>query len=107
DAAAGDIQVDACKTGMLASSAIVEVVEDAINRNKLFPYVCAPVMVSQAGSELLKRDAIDLLKRKLFPLATVVTPNRGEAALLTGADAKALTSVAAAKDVARRVVGVR
>jgi len=106
DAAAGDIQVDACKTGMLSSSAIVEVVEDAINRNKLFPYVCDPVMVSKAGSELLKRDAIDLLKRKLFPLATVVTPNRGEAALLTGADAKALTSVAAAKDVARRLLGL-
>jgi hydroxymethylpyrimidine/phosphomethylpyrimidine kinase len=106
DAAAGDIQVDACKTGMLANRAIVEVVEDAISRNKLAPYVCDPVMVAKSGSELLKRDAIDSLKRNLFPLATVVTPNRGEAALLTGSDAKLLTTVAAAKDVARRILGL-
>lgn len=103
DAVSGDIQPDACKTGMLGTRALIEVVEDCIKRNNLFPYVCDPVMVSKSGSTLLEKDSIDTL-RKLFPLATVVTPNRHEAAALTGADAKALTTTAAARDAARRIV---
>jgi hydroxymethylpyrimidine/phosphomethylpyrimidine kinase len=104
DVAAGDIQVDACKTGMLSSAAIIDVVEDAISRNKLFPYVCDPVMVAKSGSQLLKKDAVEAMKRRLFPIASVVTPNRHETAALTGASVDVLTSVAAAKDAARRIV---
>jgi hydroxymethylpyrimidine/phosphomethylpyrimidine kinase len=102
DVTASDIQVDATKTGMLSSIAIIEVVEDAIKRNNLMPYVCDPVMVSKAGSELLQKDAIDALKKRLLPLATVITPNRHETAVLTGVDVSRLTSVAVAKDEARR-----
>src|SRR5688572_10547315 len=58
DVVAADIQVDACKTGMLANAAIVEVVADAIRRNKLQPYVCDPVMFSKSGAKLLKDDAV-------------------------------------------------
>src|SRR3954452_2144139 len=54
DATAGDIQVDATKTGMLADAAIIEVVEDAIKANKLAPYVCDPVMRSKSGASLLE-----------------------------------------------------
>jgi hydroxymethylpyrimidine/phosphomethylpyrimidine kinase len=61
-------------------------------------------MVSKSGSELLKKDAVDALKKKLFPLASVVTPNRRETAALTGATLEMLTSVAAAKDAARRIL---
>jgi hydroxymethylpyrimidine/phosphomethylpyrimidine kinase len=104
DVAASDIQADATKTGMLANSAIIEVVEDAIRRNNLQPYVCDPVMVSKSGSELLKADAVESMRKKLFPLASVVTPNRHETAALTGASVEMLTSVAAAKDAARRIV---
>src|SRR5436309_4838700 len=75
DAAAGDIAPDATKTGMLANAEIIEVVEDCIKRNKLQPYVCDPVMVAKSGDRLLKADAVDVLVRRLFPLATVVTPN--------------------------------
>jgi hydroxymethylpyrimidine/phosphomethylpyrimidine kinase len=103
DTTAGDIQVDATKTGMLANVQIIEVVEDALKANKLLPYVCDPVMRSKSGSVLLKPDAVNALKEKLFPLATVVTPNRHEAAALLGSDVNGLTSVAAAKDVARRL----
>jgi len=103
DTTAGDIQVDATKTGMLANAEIVEAVADALKANKLLPYVCDPVMRSKSGSVLLKPDAASALKEKLFPLATVVTPNRREAAALVGMDVNALTSVAAAKDVARRL----
>src|SRR4051812_10168484 len=44
DAVAGDIQPDACKSGMLGNEAIIEVVEDCIKRNNLAPFVCDPVM---------------------------------------------------------------
>src|SRR5689334_10764768 len=76
DAVAGDIQVDATKTGMLSNQAIIEAVEDSIQRNKLQPYVCDPVMIAKSGSVLLKPEAKDVMVRRLFPLATVVTPNR-------------------------------
>jgi hydroxymethylpyrimidine/phosphomethylpyrimidine kinase len=88
---------------MLANVEIIEVVEDALKANKLLPYVCDPVMRSKSGSVLLKPDAVNALKEKLCPLATVVTPNRHEAAALVGTDVNGLTSVAAAKDVARRI----
>ena len=78
-----------------------------IERNKLQPYVCDPVMVAKSGDELLEdEDAVDAMKKQLFPLATVVTPNRREAAVLTGADPNApLHASPPAKDAARRIVG--
>src|SRR5688500_4192264 len=49
DAVAGDIQVDACKTGMLANREIVEMVAESVRRNKLEPYVCVQVMLARSG----------------------------------------------------------
>src|SRR5439155_18546178 len=72
DVTAGDIPADATKTGMLASAAVIEVVEDCIQRNKLQPYVLDPVMAAKSGDSLLKKDAIDSMIKRLFPLATVV-----------------------------------
>jgi hydroxymethylpyrimidine/phosphomethylpyrimidine kinase len=103
DVAAGDIQVDACKTAMLPSVAIIEAVEDCIRRNKLQPYVCDPVMVTKNKNKLLGDDAVESLRR-LFPLATVVTPNLREAAALTGVSADVLTTIPATKDAARRII---
>src|SRR5436853_608086 len=105
DVTAGDIQVDATKTGMLGSRAVIEAVEGSLKRNNLLPYVCDPVMIAKSGSELIDPDAIEALRNKLFPLATVVTPNRREAAALTGMKADAIDSIAAAKDAARRISG--
>jgi hydroxymethylpyrimidine/phosphomethylpyrimidine kinase len=103
DATAGDIQADALKTGMLVNSAIVDVVEESIKRNKLAPYVCDPVMVSKSGATLLQPDAKDELVRRLFPLATIVTPNRHEAAALGNLNEQTLTNVATVKDAAKRI----
>src|SRR5256885_3325005 len=86
DVTAGDIQVDATKTGMLPSVEIIEVVEDALRRNNLMPYVCDPVMISKSGSDLIDADAIAVMRKLLFPLATVVTPNRRETAQLISGD---------------------
>jgi hydroxymethylpyrimidine/phosphomethylpyrimidine kinase len=105
DVTAGDIQVDATKTGMLGNRALIDVVEDAIRRNKLQPYVCDPVMVAKSGDVLLKPDAIDAMRKKLFPLAAVITPNRREVAALLGVK-DVPDSVSAAKDAARRLVGL-
>src|SRR5215207_4238429 len=105
DVTASDIAVDACKSGMLASVALIEVVEDCIGRNKLQPYVCDPVMVTKSGDELVKKDAVSSMKKLLFPLAAVVTPNQRETAILIGVDAKISFTVATARDAARRIVG--
>jgi hydroxymethylpyrimidine/phosphomethylpyrimidine kinase len=105
DVTAADIPVDATKSGMLGTVAMVEVVEDCIGRNKLQPYVCDPVMVAKSGDELLKRDAVAAMKNLLFPRAAVVTPNRRETALLTDTDANMEFTIPLAKDAARRIVG--
>ena len=71
-----DIGADAIKTGMLGSAAIVEVVSETLAKHaKGVPLVVDPVMVSTSGTTLLDEDALDLLKHKLIPLATLVTPN--------------------------------
>ena len=78
-----DIGADAVKTGMLFSSAIIETVADELAGRGL-PLVVDPVMVASSGSRLLLPDAVATLTGRLFPLATVVTPNLPEAQALTG-----------------------
>jgi hydroxymethylpyrimidine/phosphomethylpyrimidine kinase len=78
DAVAGDIGIDAAKTGMLFSRAIIETVADWLEQHPL-PLVVDPVLVSSSGARLLEGDAVGVLVRRLFPLATVVTPNLLEA----------------------------
>lgn len=79
-----DIHVDAVKIGMLSSAAITRVVADALARHGARNIVVDPVMVAKSGSRLLKPEAIDALKRYLFPLADVVTPNLHEAEEIVG-----------------------
>ena len=84
DAVAGDIGVDGAKTGMLGSAAIVRAVARAVRRHRLAPLVVDPVMVAKSGHRLLARGALASLERHLLPLATLVTPNLAEAAVLGG-----------------------
>ncbi len=78
-----DIGVDAAKTGMLFSRGVIEVVADYLVDHPV-PLVVDPVMVASSGARLLEDDAIDVLVTRLFPLATVVTPNLHEAEALAG-----------------------
>jgi hydroxymethylpyrimidine/phosphomethylpyrimidine kinase len=80
-----DIGADAAKTGMLFSAPIIEAVADELDGSGL-PLVVDPVMVASSGSRLLRADAVTTLIGRLFPLATVVTPNLPEAQALTGLD---------------------
>ncbi|MEQ6437536.1 bifunctional hydroxymethylpyrimidine kinase/phosphomethylpyrimidine kinase [Comamonas sp. w2-DMI] len=84
DAVVGDIGVDAVKIGMLATPEVVQVVADAIRRHGIRNVVLDPVMVATSGDRLIAPETARVLVRELFPLATVVTPNLDEAALLLG-----------------------
>jgi hydroxymethylpyrimidine/phosphomethylpyrimidine kinase len=78
-----DIGVDAAKTGMLYSRELIEVVADYLSEHPV-PLVVDPVMIASSGARLLEDDAVSTLVGRLFPLATVVTPNLLEAAALAG-----------------------
>jgi hydroxymethylpyrimidine/phosphomethylpyrimidine kinase len=86
DAVFADIGVDAAKTGMLFSRRIIETVAGYLELNRV-PLVVDPVMIASSGAQLLEVDAVDSLVERLFPLATVVTPNLGEAVALAGREA--------------------
>ena len=79
-----DIGADAVKTGMLASSAIIEAVAATLERHRITVLVVDPVMVAKSGDALLRADAVEALRTRLVPLAAVVTPNIPEAEKLTG-----------------------
>ncbi len=84
EAVVTDIGVDAVKTGMLSSSEIVECVSQAVERFELAPLIVDPVMVAASGAQLLQDEAVDSVRERMVPLATVVTPNISEAEVLTG-----------------------
>ena len=79
-----NFQVGAIKTGLLCSGQIVSAVVKALHGNRRIPLVIDPVMIATSGDRLLERAAIDAYKKKLVPLATVITPNLDEAGLLLG-----------------------
>ncbi len=77
-----DIGADAIKTGMLGDMATINAVADGLPAN--VPVVVDPVMVAKGGARLLDADAVAVLKTRLVPLASVLTPNLPEAEVLTG-----------------------
>jgi len=79
-----DIGVDAAKTGMLASRAIIEAVADAVSETAIPNLVVDPVFMSKHGHALLDEDGVGALRERILPLATLVTPNLPEAAGLAG-----------------------
>jgi hydroxymethylpyrimidine/phosphomethylpyrimidine kinase len=83
DAVFDDIGVDAAKTGMLFSRELIATVAGYLGRHRV-PLVVDPVMVASSGAKLLQDDAVATLVDRLFPLATVVTPNLAEAEALAG-----------------------
>lgn len=83
DAVADDFPVNAVKTGMLSSAAIIEVVAAGLRCHGLSTLVVDPVMVAKSGDRLLREDAVEALVTRLLPLATVVTPNLPEAEVLS------------------------
>lgn len=97
---ASDIGVDAAKTGMLSSSAIIEAVAAELARFKIEKLVVDPVMVAKSGDALLQTSAQDALKTRLIPMARIVTPNVPEAEILAGVQIKGAGEV---EEAARRI----
>ena len=102
DAVFDDFDVAAVKTGMLSSTAIVEIVVKMLTLQKIATLVVDPVMVSKSGHPLLRPDAVDAVKTQLLPLAFVVTPNIHEAQQLAGIR---ITSLADARRAAKVIHG--
>ena len=96
DAVVQDIGVDAVKIGMLATPEVVGVVADAIRRHQIKNVVLDPVMVATSGDRLIVPETAQALVQELFPLATVITPNLDEAALLLGRDIDGIADLDAA-----------
>lgn len=96
--------VAAVKTGMLHSREIIEEVLAALDAlEKRPPIVVDPVMVATSGDRLLRPDAVALYEQRVFPLATVVTPNLDEVAALLGRGVATLEEMrAAARELASR-----
>ena len=90
-----DIGADAIKTGMLVSAACVEAVADALESYPVVPLVVDTVMIAKGGTALLDDAGIDAMRTRLFPRATLITPNAPEAARLAG------IAVESADDLAR------
>ncbi|HEX8099963.1 MAG TPA: bifunctional hydroxymethylpyrimidine kinase/phosphomethylpyrimidine kinase, partial [Actinomycetota bacterium] len=96
-----DIGVDAAKTGMLSTSDIIAAVADTLSEGGVPNLVVDPVFVSKHGDPLLRTDAVDALRRRILPLATLVTPNLPEASGLAGLEVKTKDDMA---EAARRIL---
>lgn len=93
DAVAADLRPAAVKTGMLADAEVVHEVAEGIRRHSLSPYILDPVMVATSGDVLLEQNAVRAIRQELMPLATCVTPNLPEAAILTAIDVRDAASM--------------
>lgn len=96
DSVLSDIGADAVKVGMLADAAIVAAVADRLVAHQVTTLVVDPVMVAKGGDALLAPEAKDALVDLLLPLATVVTPNVHEAAVLLGRPVRTFDDMVAA-----------
>lgn len=83
DAVFEDIYPDAVKIGMVSSTGLIEVIADRLQFYQAKNIVVDPVMVATSGSSLMKTDAVQVLLDKLFPIASVVTPNIPEAEVIS------------------------
>lgn len=95
-----DIPPDVVKTGMIASSEMMEVIAEAIEKYSI-PYVIDPVMVAKSGDHLMDTNSKQTMADRLIPLATIVTPNIPEAEVLLS---ESIESITDAEDAARRIV---
>jgi hydroxymethylpyrimidine/phosphomethylpyrimidine kinase len=96
DALAADLPPGAVKSGMLATAELVRAVARGIQRHRFTTYVLDPVMVATSGDRLLTRDAETTVAEVLVPLATVVTPNLDEAAILVQEEVRSLAEMESA-----------
>jgi len=101
DAVVSDLRPAAVKSGMLADATVVGEVAAGLRRHSLRPYVLDPVMVATSGDRLLDERAVESIRKELVPLATCITPNLDETAILVG---RPVRDLAAMESAARELV---
>ena len=95
-----DIRPDAVKTGMVSSSALIEVIAERLTRYQAENIVVDPVMVATSGARLIGEDAVQTLCERLLPIASLVTPNIPESEVLSG---RSITSAEQMIDAAKAI----
>ncbi len=103
EAVVGDLDVRAVKIGMLGTVEVVEMVADLLTRMPVPVVVLDPVMVATSGDRLVPVAAVEAIRDRLLPLATVVTPNLPEATELTGLAIEDVNGMEAAGHALRRL----
>jgi hydroxymethylpyrimidine/phosphomethylpyrimidine kinase len=103
DACFDDFAIGAVKLGMLANAEVINAVADALERHRPAHVVLDPVMVSTSGARLLEASALDALRTRLLPMATLVTPNLPEAELLIGRGIGSVEAMHGAIDALREL----
>ena len=106
EAVLDDLPVACVKTGALGNGAILEVVAQVLSGRTL-PLVVDPVLAAKNGSPLLDAGALDAARRRLFPLATLLTPNLDEASILLGREVRTVPAMREAARDLRRLCGCR
>jgi hydroxymethylpyrimidine/phosphomethylpyrimidine kinase len=104
DAVFADLDVGAVKIGMVGELASIEAIVDVLQRRSPKHIVLDPVMVATSGDRLLAAEAVEALRQKLIPLATIITPNLPEAAALL--DEPVATSEAAIESQGERLLSL-
>jgi hydroxymethylpyrimidine/phosphomethylpyrimidine kinase len=99
--------VAAIKTGLLHSPEVVAIVADILDRFDGIPLLVDPVMVATSGDVLLQPEAVETYRARLFPRATLVTPNMAEAAALTGRSVQTVEQMRLAGEELAREFGTR
>lgn len=79
-----DVRVDAVKIGMIANGGIAAAIAEQLRPHRGLPIVLDPVMIAKGGAPLLDPEAVSVLRERLLPIATLLTPNLPEAASLLG-----------------------
>lgn len=82
DAVFSDLKIRAVKIGMLSNAGVIEAVAAGLVKHNAKNIVLDPVMVATSGDRLLDPAAMNALRKKLIPLANIITPNLPEAAAL-------------------------
>lgn len=99
-----DIRPDSVKIGMVPGAEFMEVIADKLIYHKAKNVVIDPVMVAESGSKLMPDDAVNILKTKLLPLATVITPNLKEAEVLINRSINTKDDmITAAKEISKEI----
>lgn len=101
-----DIGADVIKTGMLSKARVIEVVADCLAKNSEIPLILDPVMFAKGGAALLAVDALETLKKRLIPMAEIITPNIPEAEFLADVPIGSIKTVDDMRAAAEKILGL-